>query len=76
MAKFESSIVINRPVEEVFALLSNQENNPKWQAESLEVKKTSDGPIGVGTTFHSVGQFLGRRVEGEYEVTEYGCCIR
>ena len=71
MAKFESSIVINRPVEEVFALLSNQENNPKWQAESLEVKKTSDGPIGVGTTFHSVGQFLGRRIEGESEITEY-----
>jgi len=71
MAKFENSIVINRPVEEVFAFLSNQENNPKWQSGSLENKKTSDGPIGVGTTYHSVSQALGRRIEGELQVTEY-----
>jgi len=71
MAKFESSIVINRPVEEVFALLSNQENNPKWQSGSLENRKTSSGPIGVGTTWHSVSQFLGKRIESESEITEY-----
>jgi len=71
MAKIESSIVIKRPTEEVFAVLSNSENNPKWQSGSLENMKTSDGPIGVGTTWHSVSQFLGRRIEGESEVTEY-----
>jgi uncharacterized membrane protein len=71
MAKLEMSIVINRPVEEVFALLSNPENSPKWSSGSVEVKKTSAGPIGVGTTYRSVRTFLGRRIEGENEFTEY-----
>ncbi|HKZ84410.1 MAG TPA: SRPBCC family protein [Anaerolineae bacterium] len=71
MAKIESSILIKRPTEEVFAVLSNSENNPKWQSGSLENRKTSSGPIGVGTTWHSVSQFLGRRIEGESEITEY-----
>jgi uncharacterized protein YndB with AHSA1/START domain len=71
MAKIESSIVIKRPTEEVFAVLSNSENNLKWQSGTLENKKTSEGPIGVGTTWHSVSQFLGRRIESESEITEY-----
>ena len=71
MAKFEGSIVINRPLEEVFALLSNPENNPKWQSGIVELRKTSEGPIGVGATYRSVNQFLGRRIEGETEITEY-----
>ena len=71
MAKFETSIVINRPLEEVFALLSNAENDLKWQSGTIESKKTSDGPIGVGTTWRRVSRFLGRRIESEDEVTEY-----
>ena len=71
MAKLEISTVINRPVEEVFAFLSNYENLPKWSSSSSEVKITSEGPIGVGTTYRTVVKFLGQRIEGETEVTEY-----
>ena len=71
MAKLEISTVINRPVEEVFAFVSNYENLPKWNSLSSEVKKTSEGPIGVGTTYRTVVKFLGQRIEGETEVTEY-----
>jgi uncharacterized membrane protein len=71
MLKIEYSTVINRPVEEVFALLSNVENNPKWSSAFLEVQKTSEGPVGVGTTWRGVGKFLGNRIETEIEQTEY-----
>lgn len=71
MIKVEISTVINRPVEEVFAVLSNVENHPKWSSAFLEAKKTSEGPIGVGTTWRVVQKALGRRIEGEVEVTEY-----
>ncbi len=71
MLKIESSVVINRPVEEVFAVLSNVENNPKWSSGFLEAKKTSEGPIGVGTTWRAVQKGLGQRIEAEVEVTEY-----
>lgn len=71
MAKFEISTVIKRPTEEVFAVMSNAENNLKWQSGTIEAEKTSDGPIGVGTTWRSVSRFLGRRIESESEFTEY-----
>jgi carbon monoxide dehydrogenase subunit G len=71
MVKLEISTVINRPVEEVFAFLSIPENDPKWISSSNDVKKTSEGPIGVGATFRTVVRFLGRRIEGESEFTEY-----
>lgn len=60
-----------RPVAEVFAILSNPENNPKWSSGSIEAKMTSIGPIGVGSTWRSVGRFLGRNIESELEATEF-----
>jgi carbon monoxide dehydrogenase subunit G len=67
----EVSIVINRPLDEVFAILSDLENNLKWRSGMIEAKKTSAGPIGVGTTYRMINNVLGLRIEGEVEVTEY-----
>jgi uncharacterized protein YndB with AHSA1/START domain len=44
MAKFDISVTIKRPVEDVFAVISNPENAPKWQSGTLEAKQTSPGP--------------------------------
>jgi uncharacterized membrane protein len=71
MTKVEISTVINRPVEEVFAFAGNPENDPKWVSAISEVMITSQRPIGVGTTYRTVRQALGRRIESEIEVTEY-----
>jgi len=59
MAKIESSVLIDRPVEEVWNFISDLPNNaPKWNIWRgthgvLEVKQTSAGPLGVGTTVQS-----------------------
>lgn len=71
MAKIEVSTVISRPVEEVFAVLSNEENRPKWSATTIEVKKTSEGPIGAGTTWRGVDKIFGQRLQRESVFTEY-----
>jgi uncharacterized protein YndB with AHSA1/START domain len=71
MAKIEVSTVINGPVEEVFAVLSNEENRPKWSSTTVEVKKTSEGPIGEGTAWRGVDRIFGRRMERESVYTEY-----
>ncbi len=70
MIKMEHSVVINRSIEEVFAFLIDVEKWPQWRAEAVEVKKPSEGPVGVGTTFSGVGRFLGRRLENINEVTQ------
>jgi len=52
--EFENTIHVERPIDEVFAFLSDFENLPKWNYFVLRVVKTSAGPVGVGTTYHQV----------------------
>ena len=71
MNEFDIATVINRPVDEVFAFLVDTDKAPDWNPQVTEARKTSDGPLGVGTTFLYVGRFLGRRFESVSECTEY-----
>jgi carbon monoxide dehydrogenase subunit G len=45
-----SSIVINRPIEDVFAVLTNVENTGKWFPGNVKEWWTSPPPHGVGST--------------------------
>jgi hypothetical protein len=72
MTRLEASVLINKPVEDIFAFLNVAENHPKFVPGMLEFKKTSPGPLGqVGATVRGVRRFLGRRMELPYEITEY-----
>jgi len=42
---------ISRPVEEVFDYVANLENEPQWNPDASNVRKTTDGPVGEGTVF-------------------------
>jgi len=67
-----TSVVIDRPVPVVFAAWSELERIPEWYVDSIERRKTSEGPVGVGTTYHAVDKIPpGRRIEGTMEVTRY-----
>jgi len=70
LSKLETSIEINRPIAEVIAFVDDNSNDAMWQTSVLESEKTSDGPVGVGTTYHMKEKFLGRVIEQEWEVTE------
>jgi uncharacterized membrane protein len=52
MIEFENDVVINRPLEEVFAFISDFENMSKWNYYVMDVNKITDGPVDVGTTYH------------------------
>jgi uncharacterized membrane protein len=71
MIKVETKVLIERPSDEVFAYISNFENNPKWQSGQLEARFTSEEPLGVGSTYDQVAKFLGRRIVSTFEVLEY-----
>jgi hypothetical protein len=43
MDAFELSIMIERPIEEAFAVLANLENDVKWHSAFVEVRNTSGG---------------------------------
>ena len=63
--------MIERPLEDVFSFAGDSENNPKWLGVFEKVQKTSEGPIGLGTTFKDVARVMGRRFETLSEVTDY-----
>ena len=71
MIKFETSIVIAQPIEKVFAFTANFNNHPKWQTDVLEAKQTSQGPIGLGSTYRCANKFLGKLIETEGFISEY-----
>ena len=71
MIQVRIEVTVDRPSEEVFAFISNFENNPKWQSGMREAKFTSEGPLGVGSTYDQVASFLGRKVVSSFEVIDY-----
>jgi uncharacterized protein YndB with AHSA1/START domain len=52
MIETSESVTINRPVEEVFAYVTDTSNDPAWHTDALEARKMSEGPIGLGTKWH------------------------
>lgn len=63
MIDVRSQIDIARPAAEVFAYVSDQTNAPHWQEGLREVKRTTQGPIGVGSEHAFSRVFAGRRIE-------------
>jgi carbon monoxide dehydrogenase subunit G len=71
MIRLEQSIVIQRPLAEVFAFISNPGNDAQWNAPILRTRLLSEGPSRVGTTFQHDVELLGRRFETTVEITAY-----
>jgi uncharacterized protein YndB with AHSA1/START domain len=69
MVKVEYSIVINRPVAEVFTYVTDPANNAKWQEGLVESRQASSGPMGLGAQVVDVRKFLGRDMDSKLEVT-------
>jgi uncharacterized protein YndB with AHSA1/START domain len=70
--RWEASVLIDRPIQEVFAFLADGENDPKFSPRVLEIAKTTDGPPGVGTVYASTVRDAGVKTKGEYKLTEFG----
>ncbi|NIQ79714.1 MAG: hypothetical protein GTN93_16860 [Anaerolineae bacterium] len=71
MRRVEASVVINRPLEEVFAFVRNPVDHPQWETAQFDVEQTSEGPMGVGTTFRGGIRLLGLPIGWTAECTGY-----
>jgi len=69
--QFDLTVTIDRPVEEVFAYLSDISRTPEWAGPPVEREKLTEGSIGVGTRIRAVDKLPGRRVVFIEEVTVY-----
>jgi uncharacterized protein YndB with AHSA1/START domain len=69
--QFEATVVIDRPIDEVFAFLADGENDPKFSPRVLEIAKTTEGPPGVGTVYASTVKDAGLKTKREFKLTEF-----
>lgn len=71
MARIKGEIVINRPVEEVFDIVADERNEPRYNPRMLRAEQTTAGPIGVGTRFRAEVAARGRPIPMTIELTTY-----
>jgi carbon monoxide dehydrogenase subunit G len=67
-SKITAKVIINRPIEVVFAFIKDINNYANWQTGLIESHVTSDGSVEVGSTYRYVIQMLGRQIQTEGEV--------
>lgn len=70
MPSAQRSVIINRPVDEVFAFFTNPSNELKWRTHVKEVR--AEGPVSVGSRVHQVVKGPGGRgIQADIEITGY-----
>jgi uncharacterized protein YndB with AHSA1/START domain len=63
LSRYQREIVIGATPEAVFEYVSDMPRHADWAQHDLEVTQTSDGRVGVGSTFSSVGHQFGTQHE-------------
>ncbi|HLA05918.1 MAG TPA: SRPBCC family protein [Anaerolineales bacterium] len=71
MINLDLGTLIDKPMKDVFAFVANPNNMSKWNSAVVSLEQITPGGVAVGTKFKSVGELMGRRVEGEMQVTAY-----
>ena len=71
MPKIENSLVINAPIEKVWAYLDDISNASKYSESVIEAKKLTDGPTAIGTKYLYVAKFMGQKMETKGEITAH-----
>jgi polyketide cyclase/dehydrase/lipid transport protein len=71
MIKLISSILIERPIKQVFDFISTPENDFQWQYGTLATASLPKARGTLQTFFRSIGHLMGHRNLSTFEVTEY-----
>jgi uncharacterized membrane protein len=71
MMKVEKTVIIKKPVAEVFAYALNNENATKWQGGVVSMQ-IDEGPDNVvGSRYTEVRKFLGQEMKTTLEITAF-----
>ena len=71
MLEYQYTMMINRPLEEVFDYMQDISREHEWQPNLREARQIPEGEPGVGTVRRYVSEFMGRRFENAYVNTIY-----
>jgi len=71
MLRIDVTTLISRPVQEVWDYFIDLTNSPQWTRSGSELRPTTEGPLGVGTTVESVRNLFGREIKSQTLVTTH-----
>jgi hypothetical protein len=71
MARYTARIPISTTRAAAFAYLSRFDRAAEWDPGVESGEMLTPEPVNVGSRFHLVARFLGRRIPLEYEVVEF-----
>lgn len=72
MPRWEDIVMIDRPIEEVWAFLTDPYNTPRMGGYSaLGLRPTSAGPMGVGSTLQGRNVILGFETRMNHVITQW-----
>lgn len=71
MMKFSADLYVNRPVEKVFAWLTNAQNQGKFDMTSLAMDLLTPAPWQAGSQFRELRNLGGRKTEVLSEIIEF-----
>lgn len=63
--------IVAREPAQLFALWADLERSTEYSAATLERRKVTSGPIGVGTRYHAIDRWPGRTITFTVEVTTF-----
>ena len=71
MARIDGEIIIAAPVEQVFDMVADECNEPRYNPRIDRAQKTSQGPVGPGAQFTAQPKGMGARGVMTIEVAGY-----
>ncbi|HYU50137.1 MAG TPA: SRPBCC family protein [Candidatus Limnocylindria bacterium] len=69
--RHEMIVVIDRPIEEVWAFMADVFNVPRLRGQTLAIRMTSAGPVGVGSTLQARMSIFGFETRIHGVLTEW-----
>ena len=71
MFQLTETVPIGRPAAEAWAVLTDFPHVPAWERDVLEVRQTSPGSLGVGTTLAARRVYAGRETVVECRIVDW-----
>ena len=71
MAHITGEVTIAAPVNEVFDMVADERNEPRYNPRIVRAEKVTEGPVGRGARFVAEPKGMGARGEMTLEVLEY-----
>ena len=71
MAHIAGEVTIDAPVDEVFDMVADERNEPRYNPRIVRAEKVSEGPVGRRARFVAEPKSMGAKGEMTLEILEY-----